>query len=572
MRCGSAKLFLPEFIDKGLILKTMATKNLNAGIWRKMVLNAASLLEQNKQHVDALNVFPVPDGDTGTNMFLTMQSAAKELNACSQNTMEAFSGAVSRGALRGARGNSGVILSQIFKGMNGVFGVLAEISPKAFAKALSSGAETAYKAVTKPKEGTILTVVRVMAEFAVSAAKKADDFSDYLKQIIDAGENILQQTPDMLPVLKTAGVVDAGGRGLLIIFKGFHNVLVGQENVSMEFSDTIKPSSGAGGEAFEQFHVNLQDLADIEFAYCTEFFIINLHKRTTEVDIDRFREKLLNLGDCVLVIGDLQMVKVHIHTNEPGTALTLALELGELDRPKIENMLEQNRELIKAQEQQNAKNLGIVSVCAGEGIVGIFKDLSADYILEGGQTMNPSAEDIVRAVEKVAAKNVFVLPNNKNIVLAAEQAKALTKKSLHVIPSANIPQGLAAMIAFNPDASVEENIAMMSEQMEAVKAGLVTYAVRSTKVDEFDLQEGDIIGIDSKSILAKGMQVNIVTKELIQKMMDKNVGSISLYYGNDIKEDEASKLADEIREKYKKCDIDIYYGGQPLYYYIVSLE
>ncbi|GHV00943.1 hypothetical protein FACS1894211_09610 [Clostridia bacterium] len=550
-------------------------KTINAATWRKMVLNAASLLEQNKQHVDSLNVFPVPDGDTGTNMFLTMQSAAKELNAASQNTMEAFANAISRGALRGARGNSGVILSQIFKGMNGAFTGQTEISPKLFAKGLNAGAETAYKAVTKPKEGTILTVVRVMAEYAADAARKAGDFAEYLKKIIDAGEEILQKTPDMLPVLKTAGVVDAGGRGLLVIFQGFHNVLIGQENVSMEFSDTVNSAAGAGrsgGERnFEEFHVNLQDLAAIEFAYCTELFIINLHKKTTESDIDRFRERLMTIGDCVLVIGDLQMIKVHVHTNEPGTVLTMAVELGELDRPKIENMLEQNRALLKGREQQELKNLGIVSVCAGEGIVDIFKDLSADYIVEGGQTMNPSADDIARAAERVAAKNVFVLPNNKNIILAAEQAKALTDKNIVVIPSQNIPQGLAAMIAYNPDGTVEENVAAMVEQMDAVKAGLVTYAVRSTQVDAFDLKEGDIIGIDSKAILAKGLQVDGVTKDLIQKMMDKNVGSISLYYGNDIKEDEASALADEIREKYKKCDIDVYYGGQPLYYYIVSL-
>ncbi|MDR1093586.1 MAG: DAK2 domain-containing protein [Clostridiales bacterium] len=547
-------------------------KTINAALWRKMVLNAAVLLEQNKQHVDSLNVFPVPDGDTGTNMFLTMQSAAKELNASSQNTMEAFAGAISRGALRGARGNSGVILSQIFKGMNDIFAPHAEISAKLFAKGLNAGAETAYKAVTKPKEGTILTVVRVMAEFAANAAKKANEFPEYLKQVIDVGEDILQKTPDMLPVLKTAGVVDAGGRGLLVIFRGFHNALVGQENISLEFSDTLGAPSGGDGTNFEQFHVNLQDLAEIEYAYCTELFIINLRKKTTEVDIDRFREKLMTLGDCVLVIGDLTMVKVHVHTNEPGTVISLALELGEIDKPKIENMLEQNRVLLKNQEQQEVKNLGIVSVCAGEGIVNIFKDLSADYIVEGGQTMNPSADDIARAAEKVAAKNVFILPNNKNIILAAEQSKALAKKKIYVIPSKNIPQGLAAMIAFNPDATVEENVAVMTEQMNAVKAGLVTYAVRSTRVDEFDLNEGDIIGIDSKAILAKGLQVNGVTKDLIQKMMDKNIGSISLYYGNDIKEEEAAELADEIREKYKKCDVDIYHGGQPLYYYIVSLE
>ena len=548
-------------------------KTITAAVLRKMILNGAKLLEQNKQHVDALNVFPVPDGDTGTNMSLTMQNAAKEVNSCTSNTMEAFTNALTKGALRGARGNSGVILSQIFKGMGGVLSSLTEINGKSFSKALNAGSEMAYKAVTKPKEGTILTVIRGMAEYSVNAAKKQDDIADFLKSVIDEGEIILQKTPDMLPVLKKAGVVDAGGRGLLIIFKGFLNVLLGDEDAAMEFDDVVGGKQAGGAEPnFQQFHADLADLGEIEFAYCTEFFIINLHKKTTEADIDKFRETLMGIGDCVLVIGDLSMVKVHVHTNEPGSALQHALALGELDRPKIENMLEQNRQLVKTQKPAELKNIGIVSVCAGEGLVNIFKDLMADYIVEGGQTMNPSAEDIVKAVEKVDAKNVIVLPNNKNIILAAEQAKALTKKQLYVMPTQNIPQGLAAMVAFNPESSIEENIGSMAEQMNAVKAGLVTYAVRSTTVDEFELKEGDIIGIDSKAILAKGEKINNVTKDLVQKMMDKNISNISLYFGNEVTEDEASELAGDIKKKYNKCDVDIYYGGQPLYYYIVSLE
>ena len=545
-------------------------KVITAAVFRKMVLNGAKLLEQNKQHVDALNVFPVPDGDTGTNMSLTMQSAAKEINACTSNTMEAFVNALSKGALRGARGNSGVILSQIFKGMGSVLSTLSEINAKNFAKALNVGSKTAYKAVTKPKEGTILTVVRGMAELSVSAAKKQCDIAEFLQSIINGGELILQQTPDMLPVLKKAGVVDAGGRGLLIIFKGFLNILTGNEDIALEFDDAAGRSTNDVN--FQQFHADLNDLGEIEFAYCTEFFIINLHKKTTAADIDKFREKLMKIGDSVLVIGDLSMVKVHVHTNEPGTALQAGLELGELDKPKIENMLEQNRLLLQSQKAVELKNIGIVSVCAGEGLVNIFKDLMADYIVEGGQTMNPSAEDIVKAVEKVAAANVIVLPNNKNIILAAEQAKALTKKRIYVMPTQNIPQGLAAMVAFNPESGIEENIGSMTEQMNAVKAGLVTYAVRDTNIDEFELKEGDIIGIDNKAILAKGEKINNVTKDLIQKMMDKNISNISLYFGNDVTEDEASELAGEIKKKYNKCDIDIYYGGQPLYYYIVSLE
>ncbi len=546
-------------------------KVITAAVLRKMVISGAKLLEQNKQHVDALNVFPVPDGDTGTNMSLTMQSAAKEVSACTSNTMEAFAGALTNGALRGARGNSGVILSQIFKGMGSIFSPLNEINCKNFAKALSVGSEIAYKAVTKPKEGTILTVIRGMAEFALEAAKKPCDIGEFLKKVIDEGEIVLQKTPDMLPVLKKAGVVDAGGRGLLIIFKGFLSVLLGDEDAVIEYEELFA-SSQPQEINFQQFHADLSDLGEIEFAYCTEFFVINLHKKTTEAEIDRFREKLMKIGDCVLVIGDLSMVKVHVHTNEPGTALQHALELGELDRPKIENMLEQNRQLLKTQKPVEQKEIGIVSVCAGEGLVNIFKDLMADYIVEGGQTMNPSAEDIVKAVEKVNAKNVIVLPNNKNIILAAEQAKALTQKRIYVMPTQSIPQGLAAMVAFNPEAGIEENIGSMTEQMNAVKAGLVTYAVRSTQVDEFELKEGDIIGIDSKAILAKGEKINNVTKDLITKMMDKNISNISLYFGNDVTEEEAADLASEIKKKYNKCDIDIYYGGQPLYYYIVSLE
>ncbi|WP_251612552.1 DAK2 domain-containing protein [Pumilibacter muris] len=544
-------------------------KSINGAILRKMILNGAKLLDSNKEHVDSLNVFPVPDGDTGTNMSLTMLSAAKEVSNCPSNGLDALSDALSKGALRGARGNSGVILSQILKGMTSVLAQNQEITSKTLAKALAAGTEVAYKAVTKPKEGTILTVVRAMSEHAKSITKKSIEVSAFFESVISAGEEMLKQTPEMLPVLKKAGVVDAGGRGLLIIFQGFYHALIGQEDTNISFDDTL--NAGSGSKYDEQAHFDYNDLAEIEFGYCTEFFIVHLKKKTTEADIDRFRENLMTIGDCVLVIGDLNMVKVHVHSNEPGVVLTYALELGEIDRVKIENMLEQNRALI-GRKKEELKPYGLVAVCAGEGLTNIFKDLLVDNVMEGGQTMNPSAEDIAMACDAVPAKDVFVFPNNKNIILAAEQAKALTKRNLHIIPTKDVPQGLSAVLAFNPEDNLENNLQSMNEAIGNVKTGMVTYAVRSTQVDNFDLKEGDIIGIDSKSIVAKGEKVENVTTQLVDKLMDSSVSNITLYFGNEVKEEEANAIAQELSEKYNRCDVDIHYGGQPLYYYIVSLE
>lgn len=545
-------------------------KSINGAMFRKMILNGAKLLDANKAHVNELNVFPVPDGDTGTNMSMTMLSASKEVAGCSTNNIAELCGAVSKGALRGARGNSGVILSQIIKGMTSVLSQHNEITAKIFAKAFAAGTDIAYKAVTKPKEGTILTVIRAISESAEKAVKKNIELKDFFAVIIEAGEEMLRQTPEMLPVLKKAGVVDAGGRGLLILLQGFLNVLLGQEEeTSLEFDDSYK--EGAGSPYDEQNHFNYNDLADIEFAYCTEFFIVNLYKKTTEADIDLFREKLMNLGDCVLVIGDRSMVKVHVHSNAPGQVLTYALELGELDHLKIENMLQQNREL-KNKQQEDLKPFGLVSVCAGEGLTAIFKDLLVDKIIEGGQTMNPSADDIAKACDTVPAKDVFVFPNNKNIVLAANQAKALSKRNIHVIPTSNIPQGLSAVLSFNPEDTVEGNLQNMNEALSGVRAGSVTYAVRSTQIGNFDLKEGDIIGMDAKDIVAKGDSVSQVTEQLIDNMMDDDVSCISLYFGNDVKEDEANAIAGDITKKYRTCDVDVHFGGQPLYYFIVSLE
>ncbi len=543
-------------------------KSITGNMLRKMILNGAKLIDINKEHVDALNVFPVPDGDTGTNMSLTMLSAAKEVTSCQSNKIDDICDALSKGALRGARGNSGVILSQILKGMATVMASGGEkITAKSFAKGLEKGTEVAYMAVTKPKEGTILTVVKSMSEYAVKNAKK--DFETLLKETIDAGEEALKLTPELLPILKKAGVVDAGGRGLLIIFQGFYNVIAGVEEENIEFDDKVKVE--AISKYTEEAHFDIKDLSDIEFAYCTEFFIINMHKWTTMADIDRFREKLMTIGDCVLVIGDLSMVKVHVHSNQPGVVLTNALELGELDKLKIENMLEQNRAILNKKKEE-LKPYGLVAVCAGEGLSAIFKDLLVDNIIEGGQTMNPSADDIARACDAIPAENILVFPNNKNIILAAEQAKNISKRKLTIIPTVNVPQGLAAVLAFNPEDTLENNIGFMNEAISGIRAGMVTYAVRSTNINDMELKEGDIIGIDSKDIVAKGLEVKEVTTELVDKMMTNDTSNITLYFGNNVKEEEANDVAETLTKKYKRCDVDIHFGGQPLYYYIISLE
>ncbi len=543
-------------------------KNINGATFRKMILAAANLLEENKKLVDALNVFPVPDGDTGTNMSLTFKSATKEVNACTNNNLDALGEALTKGALRGARGNSGVILSQILKGMASIIVQTNEISVKQFAKCLKEGSDIAYKAVTKPKEGTILTVIRVMAEVAVNDAKKYNNFEDFLKHLLDKGEEILQQTPEMLPVLKKAGVVDAGGRGLIILFTGFYKAVINDENMKFEFTDTAVTM-----EKVKEFHASLMDISEIQFAYCTEFMIVNMFKKTTESDIDKLRENLMLIGDSVICIGDLQLVKVHVHTNTPNIALGYALSLGEITNIKIENMLEQSREIQKAtSKREPLKQFGMISVAAGSGLAAIFKDLVVDYIIEGGQTMNPSANDIAGAVDRVNAQNVFVFPNNKNIILAAEQAKALTNKNVIVIPSKSIPEGISACLAFNEETSLEENIEAMTDSINNVKSGAVTYAVRDTHVDGFDLSIGEIIGLDNKAILAKGKTVGATVESLIEKMIDKNSVNISLFYGEDIKEEEANKLQATLSVKYPECEVSCILGNQPVYYYIISIE
>ncbi len=557
-------------------------KSINGIMLRKMMLAGASLLEENKNYVDSLNVFPVPDGDTGTNMSLTMRSVAAEINDCAENSIEALSEAFAKGALKGARGNSGVILSQILRGMSNSFREkpLQEIGPKQFAAALNKGAETAYKAVTKPKEGTILTVVRMMAECATKLAKKKIDMDDMLRQVVDQGEETLKQTPEMLPVLKKAGVVDSGGRGLVIVFTGFYKCLINDETLKINYEEFDKIGGGSNVDAngFESNEaiINLENLGDIQFAYCTEFMVIQMKKKTTEADIDKLREKLMEIGDCVICVGDLSLVKVHVHTNQPNLALGYALELGELTKLKIENMLEQNRALKAKRAKQKAVELkpyGIVSVVAGDGLNALFTDCGVDYCIKGGQTMNPSADDIAKAIENVPAKDVYVLPNNKNIVLAAEQSKSLVNgKTIHVIPTASIPEGITACLAFNSEATPEENDVQMMEAIKSVKSSSVTYAVRTTNIDGFDLTEGDIIGLNEKSILAKGKDVPETVEKLIEKQINEDIVNITLFYGENVKEEEANALCEKLQAEYENCEVSVINGGQPVYYYLISMQ
>ncbi len=542
-------------------------KTIDGSTLRRMFASGYSLVEENKKTIDALNVFPVPDGDTGTNMSLTLKSAATEMNNCESNTIDSVCVAYNRGALKGARGNSGVITSQIIKGMCSVLMSNAtEIPLKDFAKAIQVGAEMAYKAVTVPKEGTILTVIKGMAERSKQAVKSAKSYEEFLNDVIAHGEATLQTTPDLLPVLKKAGVVDAGGRGLMHFFSGFYKALTG-EAAEVEFVDNVEKDYTS-----EEFHVAFQSLADIKFAYCTEFVIINIFEKTTDADINSLRARLCEIGDCVLCVGDLQLVKVHVHTNEPNRAIGYALQLGELSNVKIENLLEQNRQMRKEQEKEPMKEYGIITVAAGEGLNGAFKDLDVDYVISGGQTMNPSANDIATAADKVNAKTIFVLPNNKNIIMSAQQANDITDKELIVIPSRSIPEGINAILAFDANCSKEENTENMTESMSCVKSGAVTYAVRTTNVDGIDVTIGDIMGLDNHAVLTTGKEVSATTADLIAKLVDEESSNVTLFYGDGVTEDDANALLATLEEKYPNVDVSVVYGGQPVYYYLVSVE
>ena len=540
-------------------------KSINGVMLSKMITNASKLLDINRDRIDALNVFPVPDGDTGTNMSLTVKSAVKELKAVKSHTMQEVCEAVTRGALRGARGNSGVITSQVFRGICSTLSKSQQdVDVNTFVKSMKTATEIAYGAVSKPKEGTMLTVCRMMSEAATSS--KAKSFEDLFVDVISKGEEALELTPELLPVLKKAGVVDSGGMGLLTIFKGMQKAILGEEVEGTE-EEIVEQQEEKAVE-----HADILNLGVIEFGYCTEFFITNIKKKTTLAAIDKLREYLMTIGDSVIVVGDLEFVKVHVHTNQPGRALSHALELGEIDKVKIENMLEQNRELMK-KYQAEKKEMGMLSICSGKGFETIFKDIAVDRVIEGGQTMNPSADDIASAICRINADNVFVFPNNKNIILAAEQSKQLVEgKNIHVIPTKNVPQGILAALSFNPEESPSVNKINMLHAIDNVAAGQVTYAVRNTKVDGFTLSKGDIIGLNDKKILAKSNDIGECTLNLIEKLANESHSVVNLYFGADIKEEDAEVICNKVREKFPELDVELFFGGQAVYYFVVSLE
>ena len=531
----------------------------------EMLKGAGANLELNKSALNALNVFPVPDGDTGTNMGLTMSSCLKEVATADQDSIKSVAAAFAKGSLRGARGNSGVILSQILKGISEVFTENQTITTKIFAKALVAGAKKAYDAVTKPKEGTLLTVIRMTGEYAVKIAGKNADFSAFFTKILKKANEVLDDTPNMLPVLKQAGVVDSGGKGLVVILDGMLKVLNGEEIVAPQEEAAISYPQQ------QEFVADIHNLDEITFAYCTEFFVINLKKDATIADIDRLRDQLMGIGDCVVVVGDLQLVKVHVHTNNPDLALGYALALGELDRPKIENMLEQNRELRRMQKPKERKKMAMMAISNGKGLSAIFEELGVDATVQGGQTMNTSVADIVDAATNVNADIVYVLPNNKNIILAAEQAKDLVSFELVVIATKSVQEGIVAAIAFDPDSSVEENTRNMQKAASDIKTAEVTHAVRDVQLDGFDLKTGDIIGIE-KGVIAKGDDVNSVTLEVVKKLVDSDSCMVTAYYGDDVDESLAEKLRESIETQVPDVDVAICFGGQAYYSYLVAVE
>ena len=544
-----------------------------------MLTGGVKALEVNRPVIDELNVFPVPDGDTGTNMSLTLASALREYSALGATSdLGEIASAFSKGALHGARGNSGVILSQILKGFSVAFDAKIEADAKDFAAALRKGTEIAYGAVQKPKEGTILTVVRIMAETATSLSRKRKlEFEDFLAEVIKAGETILMRTPEMLPVLAKAGVVDAGGRGLVTMFEGMLSALTGSEIRLLDASKTASGPVETGAEGARQYTSDVNDYENITFQYCTEYFITHMGSDVTVADIDRYRDYLCTIGDCVLVIGDLDLVKTHVHTNTPDRAIKAALKLGELDGIKIENMMEQHRKIVAEREKNEQKPVelrpyGMVSVCAGEGMDAIFRDLQTDVTIEGGQTMNPSVYDILNAVNSTKAKDVFVLPNNSNIILAAEQAKELADVTVHVIPTRNMPEGISAALAFSPEASPEENEEMMTEAFRGIMTAEITHAVRSTRMNGFSVKEGDIIGISDKKIIAKGASVQEVAVACASKLLEGGAEMITAYYGSDISESEAERMIAIVAEAHPDAETAAYYGGQPHYYYILAAE
>ncbi len=542
---------------------------IDGAMLKQMLLSAAQFLEDNKETVNALNVFPVPDGDTGTNMSLTMQSAAKEILALKTDKLGEVAKALSKGSLKGARGNSGVILSQLFRGFAEFLKDYEQVDTVQFAKALMGGSDKAYKAVMKPVEGTMLTVARVTAEKSVKIANETKDFTGFFSRILDVAKDTLDNTPNLLPVLKQAGVVDSGGMGVLYIMMGAANAL--DEDFDLDIS------------SFDAKDISLPSFSDtdssqsIEFGYCTEFFIKNLHPYIKDEDIEKLKQKLERFGDSIVVVGDMDLIKVHFHTNMPGKGLQLGLRFGELSNIKIDNMREQhshNMEYAELAMADNSpeKDFGILSVAMGEGIANLFKDLNADYIIEGGQTMNPSIEDILNAANKVRAKEIFILPNNSNIVLSAKQAAELSDKPIHVIPTKSIPQGLAALIAYNRELPIDENNNLMLKAIEQVKTGQVTYAVRDSNFDNQQIQEGDFMGLSNGTIMTVGKDIETVTQDLLKHMVDEDDEIITLLYGKDATEETTNQILAFLEDTYPDIEVELLDGGQPLYYYIISVE
>ena len=558
----------------------MAIMKINANMLQKAFLAGANRIESKKEYINQLNVFPVPDGDTGTNMTLTIMSAAKEVAALEQPTMATLSKAISSGSLRGARGNSGVILSQLFRGFCREIANKEELTTDDLAACFEQAVATAYKAVMKPKEGTILTVASGMAEKAREIHRKVKDIEEFGRIVIDYGNEVLAYTPELLPVLKEAGVVDSGGQGLMEVVQGAYQSLIGKE------VEIVQIAPEKTEDKFE-FTVEDDPNAEITFGYCTEFIVMLEKEYNDELEAE-FKEYLSSIGDSLVVVSDDELIKVHVHTNHPGLAFEKGLTYGSLTRMKIDNMREEHQEKLakaaakkKEQEQQKKeekkqepeKDYGFISVTIGEGINEIFQGLGVDYLIEGGQTMNPSTEDMLNAIEQVNAKTIFILPNNKNIILAAQQAQSLVEdKKIIVIPSKTVPQGISAIIAFDPSQTVEDNTAGMTEAMSYVKTGQVTYAVRDTSIDGKAIKMGDIMGIGDDGIQALSQDVHQTTMELVDHLVDEDTELICLYYGDEVQEDDANALLDALEKKYQNCDVELHYGGQPIYYYVISVE
>ena len=557
----------------------MATKTINVEMLAKMFLAGAQNIEAKKEFINELNVFPVPDGDTGTNMSLTIMAAAREVTALEKPDMASLAKAISSGSLRGARGNSGVILSQLLRGFTKAIRDEKEIDVPTLAKALVRAKETAYKAVMKPKEGTILTVARGIAEKAEQMAEETDDLEIFIPEVIKEAEVVLEKTPEMLPVLKEAGVVDSGGQGLLEVIRGAYDAFLGKE---IEYK-AIEPGSGVNVTK-----ISADATAEIKFGYCTEFIIL-LEKEFTDEDEVGFKAYLESIGDSIVCVADDDVVKVHVHTNDPGLAIQKALTFGQLSRMKIDNMREEHQEklikdaekLAKAQAeeakektaQEPRKPVGFIAVSIGEGLNEIFRELGVDYIIEGGQTMNPSTDDMLTAIDHVNADTIFILPNNKNIVMAANQARDLTTdKHIVVIPTKTVPQGITAVINYNAELSAAENEEAMLEEIKNVKTGQVTYAVRDTHIDDKEIHEGDIMGIGDHGILAVGTAIETTTKDMLAQLVDEDSELISLYYGEDISDEEAEKFTAELEALYPDMDVDVHSGGQPIYYYVLAVE